>query len=483
MKKTFILQIIFVIVTIALLSLLWEFVLEEFFFADVDEGIDEKIEYVLTTITFSLLALVYPMLKGLLLISSWKELEKILVDQGLQLDRGDSQNITTLDSMKSILLGELHRRKKVEDVIESERQKFFNMLDQLPICFHLQADDYSVPFANKMFKERFGHPDSGNCYQLMHNRSEPCEPCPNFEVFNSRKSESSLWTAKDGRNYLTVATPFEETNDSTLLMEMSIDVSSEQKAKEELRQALDEQEERVIKRTLELQRSNTALKEFASFAAHDLKEPLRKIIVFGDRFQEVTDLPPGGKGMKYLEIMQQSAHRMNGLVDDLLQLSQIASQKTNFSPVDLNRVVAEIVEDLVPSYPDARKNISVQSLPVVEAEKTQMYQLFKNLLSNSLEYAKAEESVRISIKGEMDNLQNHLFTIQDNGIGFDEKYKGKIFKPFERLHGRSEYSGTGIGLAICKKVVEIHGGEIDVKSQKDVGTTFNIRLPKSRSSL
>ena len=477
MKKSFLLQIFYVVLTIFLLSLFWEFVLEEYLFARTG-SFNEKIEHVFTITAFILIALAFPTYKGLSFIQNWEQLESALVVQGMPLDKVDQKKTTRLDSMKAVITNELHRRKKMEDAIKNERQKFFNMLDQLPICFHLQADDYTIPFPNKMFKERFGASDAGLCYQVMHNRSKPCEPCSTFKVFDSNKTASSIWTSQDGRTYLTVVTPFEDLDSSTLIMEMAIDITSEQKAKDDLRQALGEQEERVKKRTFQLERSNNALKDFSSFAAHDLKEPLRKIMVFSDRIQEVMDVETNGKSQYYLEGMQRSAERMNLLIDDLLQLSNISSQQKPFSTVDLNIVVAEVLDDLELVFPDCKENISIQSLSKVEAEKTQMYQLFKNLLSNSLKYTKAGETPEITIKAEMNHEQQYLISIQDNGIGFDEKFKEKIFKPFERLHGRNEYSGTGIGLAICKRVVENHNAELEVQSKVNVGTTFTIRFPK-----
>lgn len=275
MKKILLLQVLYVILVITLLSLLWEFAIEGVFFGDTEEDFDEKIEYVLTIISFAVLALIFPTYKGLSIINDWTELKRGLVGQGVQLNR----EITSLDSIQSILKDEFLVRKKAEEVIERERQKFFNMLDQLPVCFHLQARDYTVPFANKMFRERFGDPSKGICYQLMHDRFTPCEPCNTFRVFDTLETESSIWTAIDDKTYLTVVTPFDDFNGTTLLMEMAIDITSEQKAKDDLKQVLVEQEERIKERTRDLERSNSALRDFTSFAAHDLKEPLRKIMV------------------------------------------------------------------------------------------------------------------------------------------------------------------------------------------------------------
>jgi signal transduction histidine kinase len=478
MKKFFLLQVFYVLLAITLLSLLWEFVLEAVLFVDAAENFDEKIEFVFTTITFAVLALIYPTYIGLSIIQNWKELESTLVDQGLQLDKGK----TNLDSIKSIFMDELLRRKKAEERIERERQKFFNMLDQLPVCFHLQASDYTVPFANKMFRDRFGDPDRGMCYQLMHDREMPCDPCTTFKSYDSFKTESSVWTSSDDKTYLTVITPFEDLDGTTLLMEMAIDITSEQRAKDELKYALDVQEELIKERTRELERSNNALQDFSSFAAHDLKEPLRKILIFSERIQSAVGTEREGTSQQYLRSMQQAAERMDTLIDDLLELSQIASQKIIFKTVDLNKVMIEVIDDLEPSFPGSRENISVQTLPKVKADKSQMYQLFKNLLSNSLKYVKTGEPAKVLLEVGLNSNQQYSISIRDNGIGFDEKHKERIFKPFERLHGRSEYSGTGIGLAICKKVVELHKGELDVESQEDVGTTFTVCFPIPKDS-
>ena len=479
MKKLFLLQIFYVLLTIALLSLIWEFVLEEAIFAGVAESFDEKVKFVFTTITFVALALVYPTYKGLSIISSWKELEKTLVDQGLRLNR----EITSLDSIKSVLMGELLRRKKAEEGIENERQKFFNMLDQLPVCFHLQASDYTIPFANAMFRERFGDPDKGMCYQLMHERSTPCEPCGTFKVFDSLEAESSVWTSPDGKTYLTVVTPFDDLDGTTLLMEMALDITSEQKAKDDLKYTLEVQEERIKERTRDLERSNNALQDFSSFAAHDLKEPLRKIMIFSELVEADIGAELEGAGQQYLKSLRQAAVRMDKLIDDLLKLSQMASQRIIFKTVDLHNVVIEVIDDLEPSFPGCKENISLQTLPKVKADRSQMYQLFKNLLSNSLKYAKADEPPKVFLKVEMNTRQQYSIAIRDNGIGFDEKHKERIFKPFERLHSRSEYSGTGIGLAICKKVVELHDGELGVESQVDIGTTFTVCFPVPKDAL
>jgi two-component system, LuxR family, sensor kinase FixL len=316
----------------------------------------------------------------------------------------------------------------------------------------------------------------------MHNRSKSCEPCSTFRVFDSLKTESGIWTAQDGKTYLTVVTPFENSEGIKMVMEMAMDITSEQQAKDDLTLVLAKQEDRIKERTLALERSNNSLKEFTSFAAHDLKEPLRKIMIFSERFHDLMTGDLSAESQICLDGLQRSALRMDILIEDLLRLSQVSSQGVDYRQVDLHKVVLDVIDDLEGSYAEARNNISVPALPTIEADRTQMYQLFKNLLSNCFKYAKAEELIQVAIAFETDGNEHLLISIQDNGIGFDEKFKEKIFQPFERLHGRSQYSGTGIGLAICKKVVEGHNGEIAVQSQLNVGTTFRVRLPKSSST-
>jgi two-component system CheB/CheR fusion protein len=231
----------------------------------------------------------------------------------------------------------------------------------------------------------------------------------------------------------------------------------------------------------ELQRSNAALDEFASVASHDLQEPLRKILSFGDRLNGAsTGLT--GDGRLHLERMLDAAGRMRTLISDLLAYSQIATSAQPFVPTDLSEVARAVIVDLETAIAEDGVRIEVGALPTVQAIPLQMRQLLQNLLGNALKYRSKEHSPVIRVSAERAGNRHYAITVADNGIGFNNQYAEKIFKMFERLHGRTEYAGSGIGLAICRKIVERHGGTIAAAGTAGEGATFTITLPIAQTS-
>jgi PAS domain S-box-containing protein len=256
---------------------------------------------------------------------------------------------------------------------------------------------------------------------------------------------------------------------------------------DELQQSRDELELRVQKRTADLEkvnealkRSNVALEDFAHVASHDLQEPLRKIRTFGERLATVEMSSMSELELDYLARMQQAAARMQTLIQELLKYSRVTSNQEHFKFINLRKPAEEAIRDLNLLMEESGGSVEIDELPEVEANANQMRQLFQNLISNSLKYRsdKKKPLIRIST-GHSTEEGFHEIHIEDNGIGFDEIYVDKIFKPFQRLHGKSsQYPGTGMGLAICRKIVEIHDGSITAKSEPDKGSTFIVRLPK-----
>ncbi len=230
----------------------------------------------------------------------------------------------------------------------------------------------------------------------------------------------------------------------------------------------------------ELQRSNANLEEFAYAASHDLKEPIRKITFFSHQLKDQLADRLRENEKFYFGRIEHATERMGNLIDDLLLYSHVSQRPHEMESIDLNVKVQRVLEDLELDIAQKKAIINVGKLPVVQGYRRQLQQLFQNLLSNALKYSKADEPPRIEIASSKVNEKDqayHVIKVKDNGIGFSQEYAEKIFQMFARLHGKNEYSGTGVGLSIVKKVVENHHGFIRVESEPGTGSTFRIYLP------
>ena len=238
---------------------------------------------------------------------------------------------------------------------------------------------------------------------------------------------------------------------------------------------------RLAEQHRELERSNAALDEFASVASHDLQEPVRKILSFGDLLNTSAGPTLDGAAREYLARMLGAAARMRTLISDLLLYSQVTTRVQPFARTDLARVAREVIADLETSIAESGGRVEVGELPVIDADPLQMRQLLQNLLGNALKYRQKDTPPVVRL-GCSNGGQHCRITVSDNGIGFNEKHASKIFRMFVRLHGRAEYEGSGIGLAICRKIVERHGGTIVATSTAGEGATFTVTLPVTQAA-
>ena len=238
----------------------------------------------------------------------------------------------------------------------------------------------------------------------------------------------------------------------------------------------------------ELARSNRELQDFATIASHDLQEPLRKIQAFGDRLEELSAGVLEPESEDYLRRMRSAAARMQSLIDDLLEYSRITMRPDPPEPVDLGQVVSEVLVDLDERIRTTNGQVVVGPLPTLLASPLQMRQLFQNLIANALKFHPVGVAPEVHVEATELGATNRRrqagtpavwqIEVRDNGIGFEEKHVEKIFAPFQRLNGRQAYEGTGMGLAICRRIVALGGGTITAHSQPGAGATFVITLPQ-----
>jgi signal transduction histidine kinase len=242
----------------------------------------------------------------------------------------------------------------------------------------------------------------------------------------------------------------------------------------------------------QLTESNRDLQDFAHVASHDLQEPLRKIVAFGDRMRTKHGATMAPEAIDYLDRMQSSAARMQTLIQDLLSFSRVNAKSEPFREVDLKAIAIGVASDLEIAVERTGGVLTVEELPSIDADPTQMRQLIQNLMSNALKFRKPDVAPEIVVGASIISSSSPLFpsrlssshvgmwcriTVADNGIGFDEKYLDRIFKVFQRLHGRTEFEGSGIGLSVCRRIAERHNGDITATSVAGQGTTFIITLP------
>lgn len=287
----------------------------------------------------------------------------------------------------------------------------------------------------------------------------------------------------DGRveNYASRLGPIVDGDRNVGVVLITRNVTQERRADEAKRYA----EQMLQDYMLQLERSNRELERFASIASHDLQEPLRKIQAFSDRLRDRFREALPETGRDYLERIGSAAKRMQDLINDLLLFSRLSSKEQTFARVNLSKIATSVLSDLEVRIEETGGKVDIGELPVIDADPVHMRQLLQNLIGNALKFTRPETPPRVTITAEVvhmptrdaDNPATLRLTVADNGIGIEPRHHDRIFGIFERLHSRGKYEGTGVGLAVCRKIVEQHAGSITLTSVIDQGTTFTILLP------
>lgn len=246
-------------------------------------------------------------------------------------------------------------------------------------------------------------------------------------------------------------------------------------------------EEELLRYARRLERSNAELDSFASVASHDLQEPLRKIRMMGSRLAEISGDSLGEQGRDYLDRMIRAGDNMHRLIRDLLAFSRVGTVSENFRRVDLEEPLRDALSALELLVEESCGEIRFAGLPDADVDAGQMRQLFQNLVGNALKFRRPGVPPVVEVKGEIREGDGGgewvRIEVRDNGIGFDERFRERIFQIFQRLHGKSEFEGTGIGLAICKKIVERHDGRITASTSPGEGAVFVVEIPRTQTRI
>jgi PAS domain S-box-containing protein len=373
--------------------------------------------------------------------------------------------------------------------IEQAQQKFKGLLESAPDAIVIVGEKGIIQLVNKQCENIFGYNRNeligSNVELLLPERFRTNSQEYRKLFFNNPGTRSTsaglelLGCRKNGQEFpVEISVSPLETEEGLLEIAAIRDISEKKRLEKEIKEANITLEKKVQQRTGELEIKNKELEQFAYVASHDLQEPLRTTSSFVELLRKQYHGKLDENADRYIDYVIQASDRMKTLIKDLLDYSRIGREK-QFEPVDCNTALDEVLADLAKVIKENKAEITAGNLPVVNAFPTELKLLFQNLISNSIKFQQPGIAPHIEISTLKENGQWH-FKFRDNGIGIDKQYQQRIFIIFQRLHNRSVYEGSGIGLAHCKKIVELHGGTIWVQSEAGKGSTFHFTLADNR---
>lgn len=398
------------------------------------------------------------------------------------------QQTRELNEMQKVLQDEIAERKNAQDALEQSLEELRSVLESIPqIAFTLNEHgqiEYVNQYWYRFSPDKSLFPDNDQTVAVSVAKALASGQPLVVEVL------LKLLDTQEYRYHSLTLTPVRKHGQVVKWVGMFTDIHEQKKTTQLLEERVNERTRALQEANKELANSNHELQQFAYVASHDLKEPLRKIQVFSNMISSKFghEQPEANA---YLNRVVHSAARMNKLITDLLDYSKLAITDA-FQPANFNTIILEIMDDMELLIQEKKAVIRVGEIPVIDAIAAQIRQVFQNILSNALKFSREGVPPDIRISAEIvrdlspDSIADEngaycRIAVQDNGIGFNESYLHKIFVIFQRLHGRAEYEGTGIGLAIVKKIIDTHGGLITASSEEGKGSTFFILLPLKQS--
>jgi PAS domain S-box-containing protein len=382
----------------------------------------------------------------------------------------------------SAAIRDVTERKQAEQKIRENEQMFSSLFYKSPIMKAIaDADSGAYIDVNDSFANFIGYPKEeilGKTSLDLHLIVLPGERNKIFNDIQSkgfvREVETEINPPRGNTRWVSTNIDRVNLNGRDCLITAAIDITEKKKLEQKLMEANVDLETKVYQRTEQLERQNAELEQFAYIASHDLQEPLRMVASFmqllKNRYKDKLDTD----GQEFIHFAVDGATRMKQLISDLLNYSR-TGREAQITDVDIANVLGEVQKNLMASISESKAIIHYGSLPVIKADRTQMLQLFQNLISNAIKFRKDNDVPSVQIDAKQEN-GHWLFSVKDNGIGIEREYSNKVFVIFRQLHDKAKYGGTGIGLAIAKKIVERHRGKIWFESEFGKGTTFYFTL-------
>lgn len=372
--------------------------------------------------------------------------------------------------------------KRAEIALEQERQRLFAVLDTLPAAIYLQAKDYSIPFANRRFKELFGEPGTRRCYEHLHGRQSPCEDCQTFRVFTHKSQEVLEWTSPAGQTYIIYIMLFPSPDGEEMALEFWLDITAQKQVEAEL----------VIAKEA-ADAGNRAKTEFLATMSHELRTPLNGILGYAQLL--LRDASLSDKHHAHVEIIERSGNHLLQVINDILDLSNIEAQRMTLQPIDMLLMmflegIAEPIKERARQKGLAFTLDADDDLPVsVSVDEARLRQVLMNLLGNAVKFTKQGRIALRVTRRPNAAAPSHVtlrFEVSDTGPGIPSEQFTTIFSPFSQLaRYHRTIEGTGLGLAICQRLVRLMGGELCVTSALNTGSAFwfELTLPVGRASL